>query len=86
MAVLAAFAIFLFLWTYNDYLIAVTMAGWRRPELPGHRPHRGAIRGVRPGRTPPDRGSLLLTLLPIIVFFALQRFFVTSILAGPVKG
>ena len=32
MAVLAAFAIFLFLWTYNDYLIAIItptpLKGW----------------------------------------------------------
>ena len=31
-------------------------------------------------------GAFLSTLLPIIVFFALQRFFVTGILPGSVKG
>ena len=84
--VLAAFAIFQFLWTYNDYLIALTMIGARGVNLP---------MTVRIGSLAGEFGRLehLLTAgafvsmaMPLVVFFALQRFFVSGILAGSVKG
>jgi alpha-glucoside transport system permease protein len=31
-------------------------------------------------------GAFISTILPIVVFFALQRYFVRGILAGSVKG
>ena len=84
--VLAAFAIFQFLWTYNDYLIALTMIGGNGEAWPvtiriaslagefGTREHLLAA------------GAFISTVIPLIVFFALQRFFVRGILAGSVKG
>ncbi len=84
--VLAAFAIFQFLWTYNDYLIALTMIGSSGSNLPvtvriaslagefGLREHILAA------------GAFISTVLPIAVFFALQRYFVRGILAGSIKG
>lgn len=84
--VLAAFAIFQFLWTYNDYLIALTMIGGNGEAWPvtiriaslagefGTREHLLAA------------GAFISTVIPIIVFFSLQRFFVRGILAGSVKG
>jgi alpha-glucoside transport system permease protein len=84
--VLAAFAIFQFLWTWNDYLIAITMIGANPDALPatikiaalagefGIREHLLAA------------GAFVQAFVPIVVFFALQRFFVRGILAGSVKG
>ena len=84
--VLAAFAIFQFLWTYNDYLIALTMIGgvgenWpvtiRIASLAGEFGTREHLLAA---------GAFISTVLPLIVFFSLQRFFVRGILAGSVKG
>jgi len=84
--VLAAFAIFQFLWTYNDYLIALTMIGGNGEAWPvtiriaslagefGTREHLLAA------------GAFISTVIPLIVFFSLQRYFVRGILAGSVKG
>jgi alpha-glucoside transport system permease protein len=84
--VLAAFAIFQFLWTWNDYLIAVTMVGANPDALPttvrianlagdfGSREHLLSA------------GAFVQAVVPLMVFFALQRFFVRGILAGSVKG
>ena len=84
--VLAAFAIFQFLWTWNDYIIAVTMVGANPDALPttvrianlagdfGSREHLLSA------------GAFVQAFVPLVVFFALQRFFVRGILAGSVKG
>ena len=86
MPVLAAFAIFQFLWTWNDYLIALTMVGANPEALPA------TVRiaslagefGLREHLL--TAGAFVQAFVPLIVFFALQRFFVRGILAGSVKG
>ena len=84
--VLAAFAIFQFLWTWNDYLIANTMIGNNPDNTPTT---------VRIANLAGDFGrnefilpsaAFVQAFVPIIVFFALQRYFVRGILAGSVKG
>ena len=85
--VLAAFAIFQFLWTYNDYLIAITMLGgsaaseWpatiKIATLSGEFGLKEHILTA---------GAFVQTVVPLLVFFSLQRYFVRGILAGAVKG
>ncbi|MGH1502652.1 MAG: carbohydrate ABC transporter permease [Acidimicrobiales bacterium] len=84
--VLAAFAIFQFLWTWNDYLIAVVMLGSNADAFPTT---------VRIANLAGDFGryehllpsaAFVQAFVPLVVFFALQRFFVRGILAGSVKG
>lgn len=84
--VLAAFAIFQFLWTWNDYLIANTMAGSNPNAAPTT---------IRIANLAGDFGAnehllpsaaFIQAFFPIVVFFALQRYFVRGILAGSVKG
>jgi alpha-glucoside transport system permease protein len=84
--VLAAFAIFQFLWTWNDYLIALTMIGGNREALPATvvvASLAGEF-GLREHLL--TAGAFVITAVPLVVFFALQRFFVRGITAGSVKG
>ena len=84
--VLAAFAIFQFLWTWNDYLIALTMIGGNREALPATvviASLAGEF-GLREHLL--TAGAFVQAFVPIVVFFALQRYFVRGILAGSVKG
>ena len=83
---LASFAIFQFLWTWNDYLIANTMAGTNPDAIPttvviaNLAGDFGANENLLPA------AGFIQAFLPILVFFALQRFFVKGLLAGSVKG
>lgn len=83
---LASFAIFQFLWVWNDYLVALVFIGakpdvqvltMRIAEMVGS---RGADWHLL------TAGAFISMVLPLIVFFSLQRFFVRGMLAGSVKG
>jgi alpha-glucoside transport system permease protein len=84
--VIAAFAIFQFLWTWNDYLIANTMAGSNPEAIPttilvaNQAGDFGRNEHVLPA------AAFLQAAVPLIVFFSLQRHFVRGLLAGSVKG
>ncbi len=84
--VLAAFAIFQFLWTWNDFLIALTMAGTN----PDARPTTILIANLAGdfGRNEHllPAAAFVQAFVPLCVFFALQRYFVRGMLAGAVKG
>ena len=84
--VLAAFAIFQFLWTWNDYLIALVMVGANPDALPAT--VKLASQAGEFGRLEHllTAGAFLQAAIPLAVFFLLQRFFVRGILAGSVKG
>lgn len=83
---IAAFAVFQFLWVWNDLLVALVFAGGT-PEV--------APLTVRLANLAGDRGSdwhllssgaFVSIIIPLIVFLSLQRFFVRGLLAGSVKG
>jgi alpha-glucoside transport system permease protein len=83
---LASFAIFQFLWVWNDYLVALIILG---PD-PNYRVvtmHLAAIVGDR-GQDWHllTAGAFVTMILPLLVFFGLQRYFVRGLLAGSVKG
>jgi len=84
--VLAAFAIFQFLWTWNDFLIANTMAGSNPDAI---------VTTIRIANLAGDFGrnehilpaaGFVQAFVPLVVFFSLQRYFVRGLLAGSVKG
>jgi alpha-glucoside transport system permease protein len=83
---LAAFAIFQFLWVWNDFLVALVFLGTSSDV---------AVLTIELASIVGSRGEAfhLLTaaafvsmLIPLIVFLALQRYFVRGLLAGSVKG
>ncbi len=83
---LASFAIFQFLWVWNDFLVALVFLGTSSDV---------AVLTIELASIVGSRGEAfhLLTaaafvsmLVPLIVFLSLQRFFVRGLLAGSVKG
>ncbi|MBN1647370.1 MAG: carbohydrate ABC transporter permease [Spirochaetales bacterium] len=81
---LASFAIFQFLWVWNDYLVALIFLGDK------NRVVTSALAAMV-GEKGQDwhlltSGAFLSMILPLTVFFALQRFFVRGLMAGSVKG
>lgn len=84
---LAAFGIFQFLWTWNDYLIAVTMLSSGSPDV---LPTTAVIANLAGDFGENDflltAGAFVQAFVPLVVFFSLQRFFVRGLLAGSVKG
>lgn len=83
---LASFAIFQFLWTWNDLLVAIVFLGTGNEELvlTGRLVN---LLGSRGGNWEILTASAFITIIvPLIVFFALQRYLVRGLLAGSVKG
>ena len=83
---LASFAIFQFLWVWNDLLVAITFLGTSQDvtvltsqlvNLIGERGERSHLLTA---------GAFLAMALPLVVFLSLQRYFVRGLLAGSVKG
>lgn len=85
--VIAAFAIFQFLWTWNDFLIALVMLGAAGSDS---FPTTIAIANLAGdfGRNEHllPAGAFVQAFFPLVVFFSLQRYFVRGLLAGSVKG
>lgn len=81
---IASFGIFQFLWVWNDLLVATIFAS------PGALPITQALNSL--SGTWGNRwflqsaGTFISIIVPLIVFFALQRFFVRGLLAGATKG
>ena len=83
---LASFAIFQFLWVWNDYLVALVFLGGN-PEFELVTQRMAAIVGARVQDWHLlTAGAFVSMALPLLVFFSLQRFFVRGLLAGSVKG
>ncbi len=83
---LASFAIFQFLWVWNDLLVALVFLGKdvdqivltsKLRELLGSRAENWEIL---------TSSAFVSIIVPLIVFFSLQRYFVRGLLAGSVKG
>lgn len=83
---IAAFAIFQFLWVWNDLLVALVFAGGnlqvspltvRLAELAGQRGEDWHLLSA---------GAFVSLVVPVLVFVFGQRYFVRGMLAGSVKG
>jgi alpha-glucoside transport system permease protein len=82
---LASFAIFQFLWVWNDLLMALIFVS-----DPTKRPMTLQINDMLGTYNQEFHilaaGGFLLMVVPLAVFFALQRYFVAGLLAGSVKS
>jgi alpha-glucoside transport system permease protein len=80
---IASLAIFQFLWVWNDMLVSLVFANtgsqpmtkWLQSQM---RQFTGNIDILAPG-------AFLSLVVPLVVFFAFQRYFVQGVLAGSVK-
>jgi raffinose/stachyose/melibiose transport system permease protein len=82
---LSSLAILLFLWTWNQFLLAIVLV-----DDPTHRTMAGAL-GAFQGQWGTDipllcAGSLLILAPTLAVFLVFQRQFVAALLQGSVKG
>ena len=86
MPALASFAIFQFLWVWNDLLVAAVFLGQGEDktvmtqqlvELLGSRGDNWEIL---------TSGAFISIVVPVIVFLSMQKYFVRGLLAGSVKG
>lgn len=83
---LSSFAIFQFLWVWNDLLVALVFLGTneevvivtsRLAELVGSRGQDWEVLTA---------GAFIAMIVPLFIFFSLQRSFVREMTAGSVKG
>ncbi len=80
---LASLAIFQFLWVWNDLLVSLVFSGPRTQPLNVYlqsqtRAFDNSIDVLAPG-------AFISMVVPLVVFFAFQRYFVQGLLAGSVK-
>jgi alpha-glucoside transport system permease protein len=82
---LASLAIFQFLWVWNDLLVALVIL-----QDPSKAPMTVAITNLVSSYGTQwqllTAAAFISMVLPLVIFFALQRYFVQGILAGAVKG
>jgi alpha-glucoside transport system permease protein len=83
---LAAFAIFQFLWVWNDLLVAYVFLGGSSQ----NQVLTIALRNLLGGRGEDwqvlTAAAFIAMSLPLVVFFSLQKYFVRGLTAGAVKG
>ncbi len=82
---LASFAIFQFLWTWNDLLVALVFLGNTEDQLV----MTGRLSGLMGSRGGDweilATAAFISIFVPLVVFFAMQKYLVRGLLAGSVK-
>jgi alpha-glucoside transport system permease protein len=82
----ASFAIFQFLWVWNDLLVALIFLG-TSADLAVMTSSLAALVGQRGQDWEVlTAGAFVTMIVPLIIFFSLQRYFVRGLTAGSVKG
>jgi alpha-glucoside transport system permease protein len=83
---LAAFAIFQFLWVWNDLLVAYVFLGGGRSVQVLTLNLAGLVGTHGENWHLLTSAAFISMALPLVVFFALQKYFVRGLTAGSVKG
>jgi alpha-glucoside transport system permease protein len=83
---IASFSIFQFLWVWNDLLVGLTFGGGSKNVAPMTVRIAEMVGTRGSGWELLTAGAFVSMIVPLIVFFALQRYFVRGLLAGSVKG
>ncbi len=84
MPAIASLGIFQFLWVWNDLLVALVFLGGTTPVMTYQ--ISNMVTSLGAGWHLLTASAFLSMLLPMIVFFSLQRYFIRGMLAGAVKG
>jgi alpha-glucoside transport system permease protein len=83
---IAAFAIFQFLWVWNDYLVALIYLSQNKEASPLTVQLVNLVTSRGQGTELLPAAAFISMVVPLIIFFSLQRYFVRGLLAGSVKG
>ncbi len=86
MPAIASFAVFQFLWVWNDLLVALVYLGGNQNVAPVTLVLRNLVGDRGQDWHLLTAGAFISMVVPLAVFFALQRYFVRGLLAGSVKG
>lgn len=82
----ASLAIFQFMWVWNDLLVALIFLGGYPSVAPLTVNISNLVSSLGAGWQLLTAAAFISMMLPLLIFIALQRYFVRGILAGSVKG
>lgn len=82
---LAAVGVFQFMWVWNDLLVALVFLGGSRSVGPLTVVVSNLVGAKGDGWEVLTAAAFVLMLVPMVVFFALQKYFVRGLLSGSVK-
>ncbi len=83
---LASFAIFQFLWVWNDLLVALVFLGKQDNQIVMTSKLRELLGSRGDNWEILTSSAFVSIIVPLVVFLSLQRYFVRGLLAGSVKG
>jgi alpha-glucoside transport system permease protein len=83
---IASMAIFQFMWVWNDLLVALIILGGTPAVAPLPVQIASLVNSLGQGWHLLTAAAFISMLLPLVVFFGLQRYFVRGIMSGSVKG
>jgi alpha-glucoside transport system permease protein len=82
---LASFAIFQFLWVWNDLLVALLFLGQGENQVLTVN-LAGLLGSQGQGWQLLTAGAFVTMVVPLVVFISLQRYFIRGMTSGSVKG
>jgi alpha-glucoside transport system permease protein len=74
------------MWVWNDLLVALIYLGGKPSVAPMPLTIANLTNSLGQGWQLLTAAAFISMLLPLIIFFSMQRYFVRGILAGSVKG
>ena len=83
---IASLVIFQFMFVWNDLLVALILVGGTKDVAPMTVTIANLVNSLGQGYHLLTAAAFISMILPLIVFFSLQRYFVRGILGGSVKG
>jgi alpha-glucoside transport system permease protein len=83
---LASLVIFQFMWVWNDLLVALIYLGGTPSVAPMTVTISNLVNSLGGNWQVLTAAAFISMILPLLVFFSLQRFFVQGLLAGSIKG
>jgi alpha-glucoside transport system permease protein len=83
---IASLSIFQFMWVWNDLLVALIYLGGTPEVAPMTVTISNLVNSYGGGWEFLTSAAFISMLLPLLVFFSMQRYFIRGILAGSLKG